>query len=397
MSVRRDNGNVGIGTTSPTQILDVYGGANTTLRIRSSATGATRNVGISLENSNSTMPSGIYLDAADKMAFYTFGGARMSIDYNGYVGIGTTSPSYILHVNTTATTGQNIASFFSPNLVGGGQSLNILLGTGQAVGQTGVITYLNFGTNSTNVLQMSMYGVGGSSININQTGVGIGTTNPGYTLQVGSASGSTNLNGCLWINPNADGDQRHYFSAAVSTVGIGTNADARLNIQDRAGIYVRFFTGSGTSVTLYGSITQSGGTTLYNASSDYRLKSNVVPLANALSVINSLRPVSFTFDSHPESVQAGFIAHEVQAIIPECITGVKDAVADDGSILPQGIDKSYIVSYLTKAVQELSGTVNSQAATIASLEQSLSSLEQSLESAQVVTESLSARLAAAGL
>ena len=100
------------------------------------------------------------------------------------VGIGTTSPGYILHVNTTATTGQNIASFFSPSLASGGQSLSILLGTGQALGQTGVITYLNYGTNSTNVMQFSMYGVSGSAININSTGVGIGTTSPGALLHV---------------------------------------------------------------------------------------------------------------------------------------------------------------------------------------------------------------------
>ncbi len=97
--------NVGIGTTNPSQLLDIYGGANTALRIRSSAVGAVRNVGISLENSNSTTPSGIYMDGADKMAFYTFGAARMSIDYTGYVGIGTGSPGAQLQIGGTGVTG----------------------------------------------------------------------------------------------------------------------------------------------------------------------------------------------------------------------------------------------------------------------------------------------------
>jgi hypothetical protein len=101
------NGRVGVGTTNPSQLLDIYGGANTALRIRSSAVGSTRNVGISLENSNSTTPAGIYMDGADKMAFYTFGSARMAIDFNGNVGIGTTSPGNLLVVQGSGAAGRS--------------------------------------------------------------------------------------------------------------------------------------------------------------------------------------------------------------------------------------------------------------------------------------------------
>ena len=46
------------------------------------------------------------------------------------------------------------------------------------------------------------------------------------------------------------------------------------------------------------------------------------------------------------------IAHELQSVVPDCVTGEKDAVNEDGSIKPQGIDTSFLVATLTAAIQE---------------------------------------------
>jgi hypothetical protein len=102
-----------------------------------------------------------------------------------------------------------------------------------------------------------------------------------------------------------------------------------------------------------GSITQSGTTGVaYNNTSDYRLKENIHPMQNALGLIAQLNPVTYTWKSDGSAGQ-GFIAHELQAVVPDCVTGKKDAVDADGKPVYQGIDTSFLVATLTKAIQEL--------------------------------------------
>jgi len=98
-------------------------------------------------------------------------------------------------------------------------------------------------------------------------------------------------------------------------------------------------------------------------SSDYRVKQNVVTqTANAVDRINALRPVQYQFKDagifKADGVtREGFIAHELQEIIPSAVTGVKDAVTDNQEIQPQSLNLDALVSVLTKAVQELSARV----------------------------------------
>lgn len=104
----------------------------------------------------------------------------------------------------------------------------------------------------------------------------------------------------------------------------------------------------------------------YNTTSDYRLKENVTPLENALDKVAQLKPVRYTWKSDKTAGQ-GFIAHELQEVVPEAVTGDKDAVNEDGSIKPQGIDTSFLVATLTAAIQELKAQVDAQALEIAAL------------------------------
>ncbi|MBM4179755.1 MAG: hypothetical protein FJ211_10575, partial [Ignavibacteria bacterium] len=60
----------------------------------------------------------------------------------------------------------------------------------------------------------------------------------------------------------------------------------------------------------------------------------------------------FNFIADPDKTVDGFIAHEVQDIVPEAIHGEKDAVDDEGNPIYQGIDKSKLVPLLTAALQE---------------------------------------------
>lgn len=122
-------------------------------------------------------------------------------------------------------------------------------------------------------------------------------------------------------------------------------------------------TGSGTqSVCIFrqgapastvGSITVSGGTsTAFNTSSDYRLKENVAAITDGITRLQQLKPSRFNFIANPNHTVDGFIAHEVQDVVPEAITGEKDAVDDEGNPVYQGIDQSKLVPLLVAALQE---------------------------------------------
>lgn len=107
------------------------------------------------------------------------------------------------------------------------------------------------------------------------------------------------------------------------------------------------------SATTTGSISGSGSNVAYNTSSDYRLKENIVPLTDAITKLKLLAPKRFTWKAVPEEgVVEGFIAHEVQEVVPTAVTGVKDAVDANGNIIPQGIDSSFLIPLLTAALQE---------------------------------------------
>jgi len=101
-----------------------------------------------------------------------------------------------------------------------------------------------------------------------------------------------------------------------------------------------------------GYVQTNGSSTSYNTSSDYRLKKNLVDIEDATSRLKQLKPKRFNFIADADTTVDGFLAHEVQTVVPEAITGTKDAVDEDGNPEYQGIDQSKLVPILTKALQE---------------------------------------------
>jgi hypothetical protein len=136
-----------------------------------------------------------------------------------------------------------------------------------------------------------------------------------------------------------------------------------MNRQTSTGTILEFQYANG----VIGTISTNGSTTAYNTSSDYRLKENVAPMQNALDTVAQLNPVTYTWKADGSAGQ-GFIAHELQAVVPDCVTGEKDAVDADGKPKYQGVDTSFLVGILTKAIQE-------QQTTIAALEARITALE----------------------
>lgn len=119
--------------------------------------------------------------------------------------------------------------------------------------------------------------------------------------------------------------------------------------------------------TYVGGITYSNTAVAYNTASDYRLKENIQPMQNALDVVQQLNPVTYNWKADGSDGQ-GFIAHELQAVVPDCVTGEKDAVDEEGKPVYQGVDTSFLVATLCKAIQEQQEQINQLTAKVATLE-----------------------------
>ena len=107
-----------------------------------------------------------------------------------------------------------------------------------------------------------------------------------------------------------------------------------------------------------GQIESTASSTTFATSSDYRLKENVDYTWDATTRLKQLKPARFNFIiDETNTLQDGFIAHEVSSIVPEAISGEKDATYEDGKIKPQSIDQSKLVPLLVKTVQELEARI----------------------------------------
>jgi hypothetical protein len=136
-----------------------------------------------------------------------------------------------------------------------------------------------------------------------------------------------------------------------STTGSWTLAVDAVN---QTGTY--YLVNLGAAGTQTGQITSNGTTTNYAITSDYRLKENVQPMTGALAKVLALNPVTYTWKRTQTSGQ-GFIAHELQAVIPDAVTGAKDDVDDEGNPRYQGVDTSHMVATLVAAIKELTARV----------------------------------------
>jgi len=323
------SGNVGIGTSSPTSKFDVLGSGTTYSYLRNSTTTALTAV----DSSTAYFGSG----TNSPVVFQVNNGEKMRINSSGYVGIGTTSPETKVQVEGTADT----------------------------VGAT---------------LRITSTGVCSAGMAVNATGLFFAADTGGFVWKTGAQNLPTTT-GTERMRMDSSGNllmstARSSARGIVDIPTVGGSSSVCLGISrgGDAGTMVNFYS-TNSSTTVIGSIGNSSNTnTTYNTSSDYRLKENIVPMVGALDAVSALKPVTWKWKSNGVDGQ-GFIAHELAEVVPDCVTGEKDAVDADGNPVYQGVDTSYLVATLTKAIQELKAINDQQAETINALTARVVALE----------------------
>ena len=130
------------------------------------------------------------------------------------------------------------------------------------------------------------------------------------------------------------------------------------------------FNNSGSAI---GYIQRSGSNVVYQTSSDYRLKKDVVSLPNGIERVKQLRPVAFKWIEDNSDME-GFLAHEAQEVVPYAVSGKKDEVATEdfgdrkkGDMIVQAVDYGEFTPLLTAAMKELIAKVETLEAEIAAL------------------------------
>jgi len=341
------SGNVGIGISSISRgelQINAASGA-TELHMTNTGTGTGSGDGFTLFMTEDGDGAGVWLREAEPLRFATSATERMRIDSSGNVGIGATPSSW----NASFKALQMPAgSFWSFSNTAAGVHANAFNDAGWKYVNTAAATGYEQ-TAGTHQWFTAPSGTAGNAISfsermrIDASGnllVGGTATNPG---QNNTTVGTAFLGAGRFMMNNSSSDNI-----------MGRNSDGILLSIRRSGNEV-------------GSISVTASATAYNTSSDYRLKEDVQPMVGASDRLMALKPVNFAWKVDGERVD-GFLAHEAQEVVPEAVTGSKDAVDKDGKPEYQGIDQSKIVPLLTAALQEALQKIEALEARVAALE-----------------------------
>jgi hypothetical protein len=333
------------------------------------------------------------------LIFFTNGESNehMRITHDtGAVGIGTNNPSYELEVHD----GSGAAAL---RLKDGANNVICDLIAGSTGGHLRT-TYNHPLKFSTNQVERMRINTDGSLLYSNNLASAVPNGQFGFRMDRGGGNGTslhvenlnndsvnnnaevrlvTNHSNCRMVHHNQGGfyiiqsgyGYLHYYSNGVSR--FICNPDGKFGVNDSTsgwaeklqvtgnygsgqyGIAAKITSSSGslmrfgTSSGVCGSISGSGTGCSYNTSSDYRLKENDVNIIDGISRVKQLRPIRFNWKSDPSKIEDGFFAHEVSPVVPESVTGEKDAEIDEIGEGYQKIDHSKLIPLLTASIKEL--------------------------------------------
>ena len=328
-------GNTGLGTSSPSTRLDMSAlntttAVNNTLRFTDTDTGAGTQFNGKIEFYSSDV-SGVGVksyvggiinsSSQGSLIFATTGttgslsggtivGERMRIDSSGNVGIGDSSPTYRLEVSTGTETADQIGIHVRND---SSKGLFII----PTAGESGY----NFNTRSGDTVVTTTQGehlvVGAKDGAAFRFSGGTSSSNSGNTITTGNRIGI----GAVF-----------YDSTQQPSEALDINGSARFRAVGATAFFANL------------NITSDG--TLTTATSDIRLKENIEPLTNSLEKLLQLSGVTYSWIGQ-EGKKIGFIAQEVEKVIPELVftnNNTEDKI--------KGIHMDNITAVLVEAIKE---------------------------------------------
>jgi hypothetical protein len=413
------SGRVLIGTTTSfadanSDDLQISGSGDTGMMIKSGTSGY-GSIYFGDATSGGARNAGIlrYHHGSDNMQIWTAEGERLRVDSNGNVGIGTSSPTSKLTVNDANGIAIRVGDIASAPV--SQTAVYVGASTSALSGGNGDLVLIPRTSDSRSILFYTGSGTAAERMRIDSSGnVGIGTSNAGARITLGDASSADSTNMIRSYRGAGTSTYAEFGEgsggAKLEHVGGGpvyfkTGGAERMRIDSSGNLLVgKTTTSVGTAGTLIAptqtNITNNtavpqittnnlgwGGVSIdflytgarrgyiavdstsvaYVTSSDYRLKTDAQPMTGASARVQALNPVNFEWISTGERVD-GFLAHEAQAIVPEAVTGTKDAVDADGNPEYQGIDQSKLVPLLTAALQEALTKIDALETRITALE-----------------------------
>jgi hypothetical protein len=291
-----------------------------------------------------TLPDQTATLITDSAGVLNIGSGQVYKDASGNVGIGTSSPTVKLQVTGGSTGTLAVQSTGSSgSYPSSGAGMEFVAGS---AADTDTILSYNRTASSWRTLNI-------------QTGTAIFSTSGSEraridssgNLLVGTTSTDTTAVGIRLMNNNQ-----------LQTSKSG-DWSFRMGRRDSTGIIGEIYY-NGSRV---GDIATNGSNTTYNSASDYRLKENVQPIVGALDKVEALKPVTFTWKATGTNDE-GFLAHELQSVVPQAVRGEKDEVDVDGKPVYQSIDTSVLVATLTAAIQEQQAIITALTARVEALE-----------------------------
>ena len=407
------SGNIDVDGTTNLDVVDVDGAVNFAADVTFAdgadiitASAGTSNTRVGVNAGNSIVSGGNY----NVLVGYNAGDAITTGDYNVALGTSSLTTATTADHNTAVgadALGSNTSGTSNVGIGSGALVFTTTGSTNTAVGRNALRANTTAGNNTAvgyqsllaNTTGASNTAVGTSSLDANISGsnltaVGLGALGANTTASsntcIGRSSGSqitTGSNNTIIgryqgnsggldirtssnniVLSDGDGNVRVHINSVGTVTCFATSGNYNQRLysgSNSAGFFLDFRRLDNTQV---GRITTDGNTTAYTTSSDYRLKENVVTDWDATTRLKQLKPSRFNFIENPNNTVDGFLAHEVQAIVPEAITGTKDAVDADGNPDYQGIDQSKLVPLLTGALKEAIAKIEDLEARLTTLE-----------------------------